>query len=97
MSDLFKSSSPPADMASRKEALMDSVRSEVALANAQELINKTNEKCYLKCVPKPGTSLSSSEQTCLSRCLDRYMEAFNICSRAYIGRINKERSGSQFQ
>ncbi|KAG9224786.1 hypothetical protein CCMSSC00406_0002063 [Pleurotus cornucopiae] len=39
MSDLFKSSSSPADMASRKEALMDSVRSEVALANAQELIN----------------------------------------------------------
>jgi len=76
---------------------MKSVRSELALANAQELINvrnailtrltrtyihvcfccvkKTNEKCFLKCIAKPGTSLSSSEQACLTNCLARYMEA----------------------
>lgn len=34
-----------------------------------------NEKCYAKCVPKPGASLSSSEEGCLSRCSDRYLEA----------------------
>jgi len=79
------------DMAARKEAVMNSVRSEIALANAQELMNKTNEKCFLKCVTKPSTSLSSAEQTCLNRCLDRYMEAFNIVSKAYISRISKER------
>lgn len=78
-------------MAARKDAVIKSIRSEMALANAQELMNKTNEKCFAKCVTKPSTSLSGSEETCLARCLDRYMEAFNIVSRAYISRISKER------
>ncbi|KAF9818805.1 hypothetical protein IEO21_02585 [Rhodonia placenta] len=78
-------------MAARKDAVIKSIRSEMALANAQELMNKTNEKCFAKCVTKPSTSLSGSEETCLARCLDRYMEAFNIVSRSYISRISKER------
>jgi Tim10/DDP family zinc finger len=88
------------DHNARKEAVMASVRNELALANAQELINvclslhvsppnpnnaiipravsrvlgwltlprqKTNEKCYAKCVTKPSTSLSSSEEVRLRR------------------------------
>jgi len=83
------------DMSSRKEAVMNSVRGEMALLNAQELMNKSNEKCFAKCVTKPSTSLSGSEETCLSRCLDRYMEAFNIVSKAYITRLSKERPAQQ--
>ena len=30
------------------------------------------DKCFHACVTKPSSSLSSSEQTCLSRCSDRY-------------------------
>ena len=62
---------------------MSSVRNELALANAQELINvrglffpipahhsynareltqKTNDKCFAKCVTKPSTSLSGSRR-----------------------------------
>ncbi|KAI0059177.1 hypothetical protein BV25DRAFT_1829217 [Artomyces pyxidatus] len=85
------SPSSPADAAARKEAVMNSIRGELALANAQELINKTNDKCFAKCVTKPSTSLSSSEETCLVRCLDRYMEAFNIVSRTYTTRLARER------
>ncbi|KAI0297282.1 Tim10/DDP family zinc finger-domain-containing protein [Multifurca ochricompacta] len=86
---------PPKDPNARKEAVMTSVRNELALANAQELINKTNDKCYAKCVTKPSTSLSGSEETCLSRCFDRYMEAFNIVSRTYTARLAKERLEGQ--
>jgi import inner membrane translocase subunit TIM13 len=84
------------DLNARKEAVMASVRNELALANAQELMNvrcfacffplvfqskkktrshdcgvppsslsiiqKTNDKCYAKCVTKPSTSLSGSEE-----------------------------------
>jgi len=82
-------------MASRKEALKNTVRQEVALASAQELMNKASERCFTKCIIKPGDSLSSSEQTCLSRCLDRYMEAFNIVSRTYIARVSRERLEGQ--
>jgi len=78
----------------KKQELMEQVRSELALANAQELITKMNEKCFQKCVPRPGAKLDSGEQQCLSRCMDRYMEAWNIVSRAYIGRISKESQGN---
>jgi len=78
-------------MQSKKLAVMDEVRNQLALANAQELINKMNEKCYTKCITKPGTSLSSSDEACLTRCMDRFMEAFNIVSRTYVSRLSKER------
>ncbi|EIW84136.1 hypothetical protein CONPUDRAFT_50892 [Coniophora puteana RWD-64-598 SS2] len=81
-------------MASRKEAFMNTIRNEIALSNAQELLNKTNEKCYAKCITKPGTSLSGSEETCLARCMDRYMEAFSIVSRSYQTRLARERDAS---
>ncbi|KDR76405.1 hypothetical protein GALMADRAFT_247880 [Galerina marginata CBS 339.88] len=93
MTDFLSRSSAasPSDMTARKEAMMNSVRQELALANAQELMNKASERCFTKCVTKPGDSLSSSEQTCLSRCLDRYMEAFDIVSRTYTARVTRER------
>ncbi|KAG1746262.1 Tim10/DDP family zinc finger-domain-containing protein [Suillus occidentalis] len=107
MSDFFKSSSssssPSAqhipsfvDMAAKKEAVMNGVRSEIALASAQELINKTNEKCFAKCITKPGTSLSGSEEagTCLSRCLERYLETFNMISKTYSARLSREREAA---
>ncbi|RIA98738.1 mitochondrial import inner membrane translocase subunit tim13 [Glomus cerebriforme] len=81
------------NMESRKQAVMDQVRNELALANAQELINKINEKCFSKCITKPGNKLDSSEQTCVAKCMDRYMEAWNIVSRAYISRVQRESQG----
>ncbi|CAE6532397.1 unnamed protein product [Rhizoctonia solani] len=95
MSDFFKSNlggGAAPDQASRKQQIMDGLRNEMALANAQELINKINEKCFAKCVTKPSTSLGSSEETCLSRCMERYMEAFNVVSQAYVARLSRERS-----
>jgi len=82
-------------MIARKESVMNSVRNEIALSNAQALINMTNEKCFAKCVTKPSNSLSNSEETCLTRCLDRYMDAFNIVSRTYTARLSKERGAAQ--
>ncbi|KZP27307.1 hypothetical protein FIBSPDRAFT_1040189 [Athelia psychrophila] len=96
MADFLKSStSSGASQAERKQQIMQSVRSEIALSNAQELITTTNDKCFAKCILKPSTSLSSSEETCLTRCLDRYMEAFNIVSRTYVSRLSKERLEAQ--
>ncbi|KAJ7475664.1 Tim10/DDP family zinc finger-domain-containing protein [Mycena latifolia] len=95
MTDFLRSSSGSADMAARKDAVMSAVRNEVALANAQQLMNSANEKCFKACITKPGASLSSSEETCLSRCLDRYMEAFNIVRRTYMGRLSRERLEDQ--
>ncbi|RHZ88485.1 hypothetical protein Glove_22g228 [Diversispora epigaea] len=84
------SSSSSGSIETRKNAVMDQVRNELALANAQELINKINEKCFSKCISKPGYRLENSEQTCIAKCMDRYMEAWNIVSRSYINRVQRE-------
>ena len=44
----------------QKEALKQRVSTEIAMANAQQLISKATDKCYTKCVPTPGSSLSLS-------------------------------------
>ncbi|KAI8338572.1 Tim10/DDP family zinc finger-domain-containing protein [Chlamydoabsidia padenii] len=93
MSDYSSFGAP--ELSNKKQEVMEQVRGELAMANAQELINKINEKCYLKCVPKPGSSLDSGEQQCLSKCMDRYMEAWNVVSRSYVNRIQRESQNQQ--
>ncbi|KAF8518453.1 Tim10/DDP family zinc finger-domain-containing protein [Gautieria morchelliformis] len=94
MSDFLKSSPTPSSAGAdaRKQEVMAQVKQELALANAQELMNKMNEKCFGKCITKPSSSLSSSEETCLTRCMDRYMEAFDLISRTYTSRVSRQRA-----
>ncbi|CAH7674800.1 Tim10/DDP family zinc finger-domain-containing protein [Phakopsora pachyrhizi] len=77
---------------SKAEQLKQEVTQQLALANAQELINKINEKCYARCITSPSNSISSREQKLISNCMDRYLEAYNIVSRTYVDRITKERT-----
>ncbi|KAE8447090.1 protein translocase subunit [Mollisiaceae sp. DMI_Dod_QoI] len=75
-----------------KTAVMNQVRQEAAMTNARQLIEKVNEHCFEKCVPKPGSSLSSGETTCFTQCMEKYMQAWNTVSRQYITRIQQENS-----
>ncbi|KAK9877857.1 hypothetical protein WA026_020087 [Henosepilachna vigintioctopunctata] len=76
----------------QKDELMDQVKQQIAVANVQELLTKMTEKCFKKCINKPGTSLDSSEQKCIAMCMDRYMDAWNLVSETYRLRIQKERN-----
>lgn len=76
----------------QKEELMDQVKQQIAIANAQELLTKMSEKCFKKCINKPGTALDNSEQKCIAMCMDRYMDAWNLVSRTYSSRIQRERN-----
>lgn len=51
---------------------------------------KLNEHCFERCVPKPGSSLSSGETTCYTQCMEKYMSAWNTVSKQYINRIQRE-------
>ena len=42
------------------------------------------DKCFKACVTSPSSSLSSSERTCLERCVDRYVEATQVVSQSAI-------------
>jgi len=63
---------------------MHQVQAELANAYAQEFFTTVREKCFEKCVPKPGTSLSSGEQTCIARCTDRYVDATRAISNVVL-------------
>ncbi|VDI49961.1 mitochondrial import inner membrane translocase subunit Tim13-like [Mytilus galloprovincialis] len=75
---------------SKKDEVMDQVKQQLALANAQELLQKISEKCFKKCITKPGTTLDSSEQRCVAMCMDRYMDSWNLVSRTFSNRLQKE-------
>ncbi|GAB1598097.1 mitochondrial import inner membrane translocase subunit Tim13-B-like [Argonauta hians] len=77
---------------SQRDQLMDSVKQQIALANAQEILQRMSEKCFKKCIVKPGSSLDNSEQKCIAMCMDRYMDSWNLVSRVYSSRLSKERS-----
>ncbi|GAA6008469.1 hypothetical protein JCM11491_004490 [Sporobolomyces phaffii] len=99
MSSLFgtgRASAPalaPADAQAKKQQIMQEVTQQLALANAQELITKVNEKCFVRCISKPAETTSSNDEACLMRCTDRYLEAFNLISQKYVQRVQKEREG----
>ncbi|KAL8925641.1 MAG: hypothetical protein Q9172_002145 [Xanthocarpia lactea] len=84
--DLNHSSSDP------KTQIMNQIRQEAAVNNARALINKLNGHCFDKCIPSPGSSLSSREQSCLSSCMEKYMGTWNTVSRVYIAQIQKTAS-----
>lgn len=43
-------------------AIMEQVKVQIAVANAQELLQRMTDKCFRKCIGKPGGSLDNSEQ-----------------------------------
>jgi import inner membrane translocase subunit TIM13 len=53
-------------------------------ASAPTFSQTVREKCFAKCVTKPGTSLSSGETTCISRCTDRYVDATRAISNVVL-------------
>jgi import inner membrane translocase subunit TIM13 len=53
-------------------------------------LQKINENCFEKCVPKPGSSVSSSERTCVTQCMEKYMAAWNQVNSTYLRRIQQE-------
>ncbi|KAA8492133.1 Mitochondrial import inner membrane translocase subunit Tim13 [Porphyridium purpureum] len=41
-------------------------------------------KCFDVCVTRPSSSLSGSEQQCLAKCADRYIEALQVVAKAAV-------------
>ncbi|KAI8626842.1 Tim10/DDP family zinc finger-domain-containing protein [Xylariaceae sp. FL1651] len=78
------------DSESIKTEVIRQVRTQYAMDNAKQLIEKINDHCFQRCVPKPGTSLSSGEQACFTQCMEKYMSAWNQVSTTYISRLQRE-------
>jgi hypothetical protein len=52
----------------------------VAPCPAALLQQTVRDKCFKICISSPGSSLSSGDQKCLSRCMDRYQDVSRLGS-----------------
>ncbi|KAK0753401.1 mitochondrial import inner membrane translocase subunit TIM13 [Schizothecium vesticola] len=78
------------DSASVKQAIIRQVQTESNVANSRELFEAFNEHCFEKCVPKPGSSLSSGESSCVTMCMDKYLAAWNKVNASLLQRMQQE-------
>ena len=70
------------------------VQGQLAAQYIQEVMQKTTDKCFTRCVVKPGARLDDSEKLCLAICMDRYLDAMALVSQAWAARA-KQQAASQ--
>jgi len=67
-------------------ALRAALQQEQQKAVVQAAIAKLTELCWDTCVARPEAKLSSSEQTCIANCAERYLDT----SMFVMGRMTKQ-------
>ncbi|KIV90543.1 hypothetical protein PV10_07835 [Exophiala mesophila] len=91
-------SSSPFESSSSPSAVRQKIQSAIVLQgnveNAKLLIQKVNENCFEHCISNPGPSLTSKDQTCLSACMEKYIDAWNLTSRTYQSRLHQDALGA---
>ncbi|XP_078488740.1 mitochondrial import inner membrane translocase subunit Tim13 [Ciona intestinalis] len=63
---------------------------QAALQQQEMLVQTINDKCFKMCINNPGSSLDGSQQKCLSKCVDRYIDAWNCVSRTVTNKIRQQ-------
>ncbi|KAI9791118.1 MAG: protein translocase subunit [Peltula sp. TS41687] len=90
MDTLRSAMESPRTSSDPKTNIMETIRQDSAVTNARALLENISLHCFEKCVPKPATSLSRGEQTCMTLCMEKYMAAWNTVRTQYLNRIQRE-------
>lgn len=53
-------------------------------------IHEFNEICWDKCVDKPGSKLDSKTETCLSNCVDRFIDTSLLITNRFSQLLQKQ-------
>mmetsp|Transcript_13243 Transcript_13243/g.23785 ORF Transcript_13243/g.23785 Transcript_13243/m.23785 type:complete len:81 (+) Transcript_13243:85-327(+) len=69
--------------------LAGEVNNQVMAAVFEMLRSTITNKCFEKCVTRPSSSLSGSEQQCLAKCTDRFIDALQVVAKATVEYDNK--------
>ena len=56
---------------------------------------KVTDKCYAKCITRPGAKLDDSEKVCLAKCMDRYLDAMALVSQTWAARAKQQAMAGQ--
>merc|ERR1712032_74361 len=62
------------------------VQGQMAAQYIQEVMQKITEKCFQKCILKPGAKLDDSEEVCMAKCMDRYLDAMALVTQTWFAR-----------
>lgn len=73
-----------------KNKIKNSIAQEMATAYATGLVNALSENCFRQCILKPSDSLSAQDEQCITDCAGKFMRSWNLISKEYIARINKQ-------
>ncbi|XP_043261180.1 mitochondrial import inner membrane translocase subunit Tim8-like [Colletes gigas] len=92
MSDLFSSSPSFQDDKSNKEVdneLQEFLMAEKQKAQFQAQIHEFNDFCWEKCVDKPGSKLDGRTETCLTNCVDRFIDVSLLITNRFAQLLQK--------
>ncbi|XP_067642153.1 mitochondrial import inner membrane translocase subunit Tim8 [Eurosta solidaginis] len=84
MSDFESLSSISGDKELQEFLMMEKQKAQV---NAQ--IHEFNDICWDKCISKPGSKLDSSTETCLSNCVDRFIDTSLLVTQRFAQLLQK--------
>jgi len=51
---------------------------------------KITDKCFERCVTRPGAKLDDSEKLCTAKCMDRYLDSMTLVSQAWAARAKAQ-------
>jgi len=57
------------------------------------LIKATEQECFKRCIFQPAGSLSTSEQACVSACVDKYWHTFDVVAQSWNKSVASMRDG----
>ncbi|KAH8271154.1 hypothetical protein KR018_007450 [Drosophila ironensis] len=63
------------------------IEKQKAQVNAQ--IHEFNEICWEKCIGKPSTKLDHATETCLSNCVDRFIDTSLLITQRFAQMLQK--------
>ncbi|XP_017084602.1 mitochondrial import inner membrane translocase subunit Tim8 [Drosophila eugracilis] len=67
------------------------IEKQKAQVNAQ--IHEFNEICWEKCIGKPSTKLDHATETCLSNCVDRFIDTSLLITQRFAQMLQKRGGG----
>ncbi|XP_046394846.1 mitochondrial import inner membrane translocase subunit Tim8 [Ischnura elegans] len=91
MADSFSSdSSFPQDSGKEVDReLQDFLMVEKQKAQLHAQIHEFNEFCWEKCVDKPGSKMDSKTETCLTNCVERFIDVSLLVTNRFAQLLQK--------
>ncbi|XP_071442167.1 mitochondrial import inner membrane translocase subunit Tim8 [Hetaerina americana] len=92
MSDMFPSDDSSFPAPSGKEVdreLQEFLMAEKQKAQLNAQIHEFNEFCWEKCVDKPGSKIDSKTETCLTNCVERFIDVSLLVTNRFAQLLQK--------